>query len=70
MQQDSQLGETLHWLTGGLLELQKCSYHVIHFEFKEDGKPQFRTEVPNIPLGPRQANTNKDVTITYNTIHI
>eukprot|EP00957_Ditylum_brightwellii_P166065 12643393-Ditylum_brightwellii.AAC.1 len=50
MQQDSQLWAMLLWLTGGLLELQKCLYHVIHFEFKEDGMPQFMTEAPNIPL--------------------
>eukprot|EP00957_Ditylum_brightwellii_P096207 7328817-Ditylum_brightwellii.AAC.1 len=69
MQQDSQLLAMLLWLTGGLLELQKCSYHMIHFEFKEDGRPQFRTEAPDIPLGLRQANTNKDITITYKTVY-
>eukprot|EP00957_Ditylum_brightwellii_P030828 2335685-Ditylum_brightwellii.AAC.1 len=31
--------------------------------------PQFRTEVPGIPLQLRQSNTNKDVTITYKTVY-
>eukprot|EP00957_Ditylum_brightwellii_P204623 15340168-Ditylum_brightwellii.AAC.1 len=43
-------------------------YHVIHFEFKEDGSPQFMAEVPDTPLQLRQANTNKDVTITYKSV--
>eukprot|EP00957_Ditylum_brightwellii_P079636 6055823-Ditylum_brightwellii.AAC.1 len=37
IQQDSQLWAMSLWLTGDLLELQKCLYHVIHFELKEDG---------------------------------
>ena len=43
MKHDSQLWALLVWLTGGLLELQKCSYHVIHFNFKPDDTPQLHT---------------------------
>eukprot|EP00957_Ditylum_brightwellii_P199238 15187712-Ditylum_brightwellii.AAC.1 len=68
MQQDSQLWALLLWLTGSLLELQKCSYHAIHFEFKEDGSPQFMTQVPDTPLQLKQANTREDITIPYKSV--
>eukprot|EP00957_Ditylum_brightwellii_P054412 4122588-Ditylum_brightwellii.AAC.1 len=45
IQQDSQLWSKLLWLLGGLLELSKCSYHILHFNSKPDGSP----EVNNIP---------------------
>eukprot|EP00957_Ditylum_brightwellii_P212376 15367206-Ditylum_brightwellii.AAC.3 len=33
LEQYSTLWPTLLWLSGGLLELSKCSYHFIHFGF-------------------------------------
>eukprot|EP00957_Ditylum_brightwellii_P189596 14432048-Ditylum_brightwellii.AAC.1 len=39
----------------------------MHFELKDDGTPQFRSEVPGTPLQLRHANTNEDVTIIYKT---
>eukprot|EP00957_Ditylum_brightwellii_P199452 15203467-Ditylum_brightwellii.AAC.1 len=56
IQQDSQLWSKLLWLSGGLLELTKCSYHILHFNLKPDGSP----EVNNIP--PVQALCIKNAT--------
>ena len=39
MQYDAQLWSDLLWLSGGLLELPKCSYHHLHFSFEADGRP-------------------------------
>lgn len=37
---DAQLWANLLWLSGGLLELPKCSYHVIFYTFRSCGRPQ------------------------------
>jgi hypothetical protein len=37
MQLDPQLWNNLLWLSGGMLELSKCSLHHIHFDFLPDG---------------------------------
>jgi hypothetical protein len=42
MKNDAQLWSNLLWLSGGLLELPKCSYHHIHFDFDPSGKPSMR----------------------------
>jgi hypothetical protein len=42
MQHDAQLWSNLLWLSGGLLELPKCSYHHLHFDFDPTGKPSMR----------------------------
>jgi hypothetical protein len=39
MQYNAQLWSDLLWLSGGLLELPKCSYHHPHFTFEADGRP-------------------------------
>ena len=39
MEQDAQRWNTLLHCSGGKLELPKCSFHVLHFNFKPDGKP-------------------------------
>ena len=40
MQQDAQLWNDLLFCSGGRLELGKCSFHVLHFEFQPDGTPR------------------------------
>ncbi len=37
MQHDAKLWNDLLWISGGLLELDKCSYHHLHFDFNADG---------------------------------
>jgi hypothetical protein len=37
MTHDAQLWSDLLWLSGCLLELSKCSYHFLYFNFRPDG---------------------------------
>lgn len=39
MQADAQTWNDLLYCSGGMLELSKCSFHVLHFEYKPDGTP-------------------------------
>jgi hypothetical protein len=39
MEKDAQTWNNLLHSSGGKLELPKCSFHVLHFEFKPDGRP-------------------------------
>ncbi|OEU11291.1 hypothetical protein FRACYDRAFT_246405 [Fragilariopsis cylindrus CCMP1102] len=39
MKEDAQLWHDLLWCSGGKLELPKCGYHVIHFEYENSGIP-------------------------------
>jgi hypothetical protein len=39
LQHDAQLWNDLLWCSGGMLELPKCSYHFLHFEFDDSGAP-------------------------------
>lgn len=39
MQEDAQIWNDLLFSSGGKLELSKCSYHVLHFEFTPNGRP-------------------------------
>jgi hypothetical protein len=43
MHHDAQLWNDLLWASGGLLELPKCSYRYIHFQFSPQGKPSMVT---------------------------
>jgi hypothetical protein len=45
---DAKLWSSLLWLSGGYLELPKCSYHFIHFQFAPDGTPSMQGG----PVGP------------------
>jgi hypothetical protein len=39
MKEDAQLWHNLLWCSGGKLELSKCRYHVIHYNFEYSGIP-------------------------------
>jgi hypothetical protein len=39
MQHDAQLWHDLLWCSGGMLELPKCSYHFLYFNYLPDGTP-------------------------------
>jgi hypothetical protein len=39
LQHDAQLWNDLLWCSGGMLELSKCSYHFLYFEFDASGAP-------------------------------
>ena len=38
-QEDAQLWHDLLWVSGGKLELPKCGYHTINYEFHQSGVP-------------------------------
>ena len=40
MEHDAQLWNNLLYCSGGKLELPKCSFHVLHFEFEPNGQPR------------------------------
>ena len=50
MQYDGQLWNDLLWCSGGMLELPKCSYHYLYFDFLPDGsiKPRKGTFGPTL----------------------
>jgi hypothetical protein len=39
LQLDAQLWNDLLWCSGGMLELPRCSYNFLCFEFNKSGKP-------------------------------
>ena len=42
MREDAQLWHDLLWISGGKLELPKCGYHLIHYDFEQSGIPKVR----------------------------
>ena len=55
MQQDAQTWNDLLWCSGGKLELPKCSYHVLRFNFAPNGKPIPDLSIPDKILQIRDA---------------
>jgi hypothetical protein len=50
MQIDTQLWHDLLWASDGMLELPKCSYHFLYFDFLPNGKPVQRPDTVGPPL--------------------
>eukprot|EP00957_Ditylum_brightwellii_P195061 14862119-Ditylum_brightwellii.AAC.1 len=50
------------------MELNKCSYHVIHFLFYPDGTPQMQLHQSDHSLCINKADTNKNVQIQYKSV--
>ena len=67
MKLDAQLWSDLLWLSGGLLELGKCSFHQIHFDFEKDGRPMMRAGIYE-PLLVHDALTDDDVQIKAKSV--
>ena len=42
MKHDAQLWHDLLWASGGKLELEKCGFHLIFYDFDNDGIPSMR----------------------------
>jgi hypothetical protein len=40
MREDAQLWHDLLWCSGGKLELSKCGYHIIHYNFDDSWIPK------------------------------
>lgn len=68
MQLDAQLWNDLLWLSGGLLELSKCSFHHIHFDFAPDGTPMMRSGTFGAPLQVHDELTDTLVTIPAKSV--
>jgi hypothetical protein len=68
MQHDAQLWHDLLWCSGGMLELPKCSYHFLYFDFEKDGTPIPRGN----QVGPSltiQSPTNQPVSIPSKSVY-
>jgi hypothetical protein len=69
MQIDAQLWSDLLWLSGGLLELGKCSYHHLHFDFEPDGTATMRGGIFGAPLQVIDKSTNTLVNIKAKSVY-
>eukprot|EP00957_Ditylum_brightwellii_P085610 6512629-Ditylum_brightwellii.AAC.1 len=65
IQKDSQLWSKLLWLSAGLLELTKCSYYILHFNFKPDSSPEVNNTPQVQPLRIKNDNTDDYTNIQY-----
>jgi hypothetical protein len=68
MQLDAQFWNDLLWLSGGLLELSKCSFHHIHFDFMPNGTAIMRADKFGAPLQVHDELTNNLVTIPAKSV--
>jgi hypothetical protein len=69
MQLDAQLWSNLLWLSGGLLELGKCSFHYIHFDFAPNGTAQMREGTLGKPLTIHDERTGTLVPIQAKSVY-
>jgi hypothetical protein len=56
-QYDCQAWNDLLWCSGGKLELPKCSYHVLRFEFLPNGTPRPLTDNSDLTMQVKDAET-------------
>ena len=47
MTEDAQLWHDLLWVSGGKLELPKCGYHIVYYDFAPTGIPKMKVIPPN-----------------------
>ena len=69
MQLDAQLWSDLLWLSGGLLELSKCSFHHLHFDFAPDGTALPRGGTFGDPLRVLDKLSDQPVTIPAKSVY-
>jgi hypothetical protein len=63
MQHDAQTWNDLLWCTGGKLELNKCSFHALRFEFLPNGSPRVIADPPEEPILVKDSETNEMIPI-------
>jgi hypothetical protein len=63
MQHDAQAWNDLLWCSGGKLELSKCSFHVLEFEFDADGTPHPILPAPDYDILLQDAETDEAIKI-------
>jgi hypothetical protein len=68
MKHDAQLWHDLLWCSGGMLELPKCSYQFVYFDYLPDGTPILRGDQvrPSLSI---QSPTNNPVDIPAKTVY-
>ena len=69
MTEDAQLWHDLLWASGGKLELPKCGYHLIYYNFDDNGIPRMQLPPPdnNIQL---QDDKGSPVPIKAKSIYV
>eukprot|EP00957_Ditylum_brightwellii_P121407 9258475-Ditylum_brightwellii.AAC.1 len=65
---DAQLWSDLLWVSGGLLELEKCSYHYLHFDFKLNGQPIPSVTISHDQMKLTHTKTDNTVEIPYKSV--
>lgn len=63
LQEDAQRWNDLLFISGGKLELSKCSFHVLSFDFLPDGTPRPR-KAPTAPICIRDSVTGSIIQVT------
>jgi hypothetical protein len=58
MQHDVQLWAVILWQSGGDLELPKCSYHFVYWDFLSSGQPSLRGGRVGLALKLLDGNSN------------
>jgi hypothetical protein len=69
MKIDAQLWSDLLWISGGLLELPKCSYHQIHFDFLPSGRPYMRASQVTNEIHLQAINDSATIPITSKSVY-
>eukprot|EP00957_Ditylum_brightwellii_P181163 13799525-Ditylum_brightwellii.AAC.1 len=65
MTKDEQIWSDLLWISGGLLELDNCLYHLIYYMFLESGTPVMSLKQLGPKLQGKSKDTNKIIDIKY-----
>ena len=69
MEQDAQTWSDILHVTGGKLELTKCSLHVLTFKFSSNGWPIPTSGGGTTSIKIQDAETNKEISIKMLTIN-
>ena len=67
-QEDAKLWSYLLWISGGYLELPKCSYHFIHFDFNSEGKAYMRGGKVGPPIEIKDDHTGAPIQIPAKSV--
>eukprot|EP00957_Ditylum_brightwellii_P192317 14640182-Ditylum_brightwellii.AAC.1 len=65
MQHNTQLWSDLMWISGRLLELDKCSYHLVYYVFLDGGTPVMASKQQGQTLQVRQTGNIRQADIEH-----
>eukprot|EP00957_Ditylum_brightwellii_P051863 3933461-Ditylum_brightwellii.AAC.1 len=65
IQHNAQLWSDLLWISGGSLELDRCSYNLVYYVFLDDGTPVMASTQQGPRLQVRQAGNDIQTDIEY-----